>query len=556
MRRRKYLLGLGSLAAGGAAAMGTGAFTSVEADRTVNVKVAGDAEAYLGLQQTSNPNSQDYIHKDSGEITLALANSDNGGSGFNQRATTWIDDVLQVRNQGTQTINFWVKFNATEDGSTDFYDGDDSSGTIYFYPSDDTEAKTSSDPTPLNKDQGSDEESVLTLTPGESAKLGLYVDTHSLEKDEESNELTATFYANVKEGEASQVDDAGGDFAVVSNDGTGDFDTTEGEVDEQTVTDNPLQAAIDEVSGSTIVIKDTDKPIDILEPLTIPPEKDNLELRGLNGKPTVRYIGGKDNGEQGIDIRAPDVTFENLDIEIHPGRDGIGRNSPFTGGTSGITLRNTGLTIRNTDMSLEAEDGVSFDSASVRLFQVKDTEDKGDGTITIENSSFASNSSADGLVRTASFFQTGGFLNQAEPFTDENENVVDRSVTISGCTFGDGSGTQAHSGEGQSVKITGCTFTGSGNINGYPEGDVTISGNDFTDADHSNSEYTSYDIQFASVPDVVNGTDVEENRDKGANAAARTFGRNNTNVSVRVKRDKFDDEGDRVTVAGPATFPS
>ena len=550
MQRRKYLLGLGSIAAGGAAAVGTGAFTSVEADRTVNVKVAGDAEAYLGLQQTSNPNSQDYIHKNGGEITLALASSDNGGSGFNQRATTWIDDVLQVRNQGTQTINFWVKFSATEDGSTDFYDSDESSGTIYFYPSDDTEAKTSSDPTPLNKDQGSGDKSVLTLTPGESAKLGLYVDTHSLEKDSNSNELTATFYANVKEGEASQVGDAGGDFAVVSNDGTGDFDTTEGEVDEQTVTDNPLQAAIDEVSGSTIVIKDTDKPIDILEPLTIPPEKDNLELRGLNGKPTIRYIGGKLNGEQGIDIRAPDVTFENLDIEIHPGRDGIGRNSPFTGGTSGITLRNTGLTIRNTDMSLEAEDGVRFDSASVRLFQVKDTEDKGDGTITIENSSFASNSSADGLVRTASFFQTGGFLNQAEPFTDENGNVVDRSVTISGCTFDDGSGTQAHSGEGQSVEITGCTFTGSGNINGYPEGDVTISGNDFTDADNE------FDIQFASVPDVVNGADVEESRTKGANAAARTFGRNNTDVSVRVQRDEFDADGNRDTVAGPATFPS
>jgi hypothetical protein len=538
MQRRKYLAAIGSLAAGGAAAAGTGAFTSVEADRTVNVAVADDANAYLGLATTSSPNSQDYVDDSGQQIVLNLDETDNGGSGFNADAETRIDDLLQVTNQGTQTINVWV----TLSGGTEFDDD-----TLYFYPGDATD-------TALNNGEGNDDgNDVLALTPGESAKLGVLVELGDVSDVTETP--TATFHADVEagsEGESTQTDDSGGSFATVSNDGTGDFDTQEGDVEGQTVTNNPLQAAINNASGSTIVLKNTDEPIDVPEPLTIPAGKNGLELRGLDGKPTIRYIGGQADGQQGINIFAPDVTFENLDFEIYPGRDGIGRNSPFTGGTSGITLRNTGLTIRNTDMTLEAEDGVSFDSASVRLFQVLDTEDKGDGTITIENSSFASNSGADGLVRTAQFFQgpPGTFLNQSTPFTDENGNVVDRSVTITGCTFGDGSGTQAHSGEGQSVEITGCTFTGSGNINGYPEGDVTISGNDFIDADNE------LDIQFASVPDVVNGTDVEEGRTKGANAAARTFGQNNTDVSVRVQRDEFDAEGNRVTVAGPATFPS
>lgn len=50
MNRRTYLLGVGSLAAGDAATIGLGAFTSVEADCDVTVEVADDANAFLALK--------------------------------------------------------------------------------------------------------------------------------------------------------------------------------------------------------------------------------------------------------------------------------------------------------------------------------------------------------------------------------------------------------------------------------------------------------------------------------------------------------------------------
>ena len=43
MKRRTILLGLGTAIAGGGAVLGTGAFTTVEADRSVSVNVAEDS---------------------------------------------------------------------------------------------------------------------------------------------------------------------------------------------------------------------------------------------------------------------------------------------------------------------------------------------------------------------------------------------------------------------------------------------------------------------------------------------------------------------------------
>lgn len=45
LTRRNALIGLGSLVAGSGALVGTGAFSSVEADRTVNISTSGDSAA-------------------------------------------------------------------------------------------------------------------------------------------------------------------------------------------------------------------------------------------------------------------------------------------------------------------------------------------------------------------------------------------------------------------------------------------------------------------------------------------------------------------------------
>ena len=49
MERRKFMIGIGSLAAGGAAAMGTGAFETQEANRQLRVKVKRDQNGAIQL---------------------------------------------------------------------------------------------------------------------------------------------------------------------------------------------------------------------------------------------------------------------------------------------------------------------------------------------------------------------------------------------------------------------------------------------------------------------------------------------------------------------------
>ncbi|MBV0900915.1 hypothetical protein [Haloarcula salina] len=94
---------MGSLAAGSAAAMGTGAFSIVSAGRDMNVNVTGDQQAYLRL----DPSISQYgsINSD-GQMVLQF-NGSNGqnGAGINDEANTLIQNVFRIENQGTNSIN-------------------------------------------------------------------------------------------------------------------------------------------------------------------------------------------------------------------------------------------------------------------------------------------------------------------------------------------------------------------------------------------------------------------------------------------------------------------
>ena len=114
MNRRKFLIGAGSLAAGSAAAMGTGAFSTVEADRTVSVNVASDSQALLALDKAENENSAYAKEQSTGAITVDISDSNNSGfdgkdpNGVNPNATTRIFDIFTIQNQGTQPAAVWV----------------------------------------------------------------------------------------------------------------------------------------------------------------------------------------------------------------------------------------------------------------------------------------------------------------------------------------------------------------------------------------------------------------------------------------------------------------
>jgi len=124
MQRRKFIAGLGSLAAAGAAGVGTGAFTSVTADRGLDVSIASDNNALLSLGPVTNspahPNAA-YLSSDgsSGEIDIDVED-------VNTDANTWIDSLFQITNNGTQPI--WVWFTLTGNGFKT---------QVYFYPDDD-----------------------------------------------------------------------------------------------------------------------------------------------------------------------------------------------------------------------------------------------------------------------------------------------------------------------------------------------------------------------------------------------------------------------------------
>lgn len=100
MNRRKFLATLDTAAAGTSAVVSTGAFTSVSADRGVEVDVAGDKQAYVGLEPASGP-SGDYARTEGGQLAVRLGK-------VNDDALTRVEDVFVVRNRGTQKVGFRI----------------------------------------------------------------------------------------------------------------------------------------------------------------------------------------------------------------------------------------------------------------------------------------------------------------------------------------------------------------------------------------------------------------------------------------------------------------
>jgi len=120
MKRRNVLAALGTLSAGGAFTMGSGAFTSVSAERNVSVTVASDANALLRLAPCPESPNGDYVTgAGSGTMTLDLSDSNDnvGGSGLNSDATTVINDVFEICNQGTQPVGVWLETNPVKNGN-------------------------------------------------------------------------------------------------------------------------------------------------------------------------------------------------------------------------------------------------------------------------------------------------------------------------------------------------------------------------------------------------------------------------------------------------------
>jgi hypothetical protein len=185
MQRRKFIAGIGSLAAAGAAGIGTGAFTSTNASRELTVDTANDADALLGLEACDTPNGNEYVDEAGNAIAIELTSS-NGGDGVNTDAYTVIRSLFKVTNQGSQPVYVWAE--GLPDEVRMFHDDDDN-GENYKQSGAGNNQGAFSDTSNLNPDDPADQndpqnpggyEAAPLLNAGDMlSDVGLLVDTRT-----------------------------------------------------------------------------------------------------------------------------------------------------------------------------------------------------------------------------------------------------------------------------------------------------------------------------------------------------------------------------------------
>jgi len=141
MNRRKFIMGTGATAAGGASLLGSGAFTSVAAEREISVAVADDTDAFLRLAPCPDSPNGGYVDNSNGQLSIDLSgensNDDPSGSGVNTNALSRFDSVFEIANQGTQDVcvDFAVEVPRIPDGANvpEGYDFGPGDPAVVFY---------------------------------------------------------------------------------------------------------------------------------------------------------------------------------------------------------------------------------------------------------------------------------------------------------------------------------------------------------------------------------------------------------------------------------------
>lgn len=179
MNRRTLLATLGAGAGSAAFGVGTGAFTSTQADRTATVQVADDASGYVGLSPSSGPNDPNgqFAQEQGGELLLQFDDSGNNGLGVGQSSEYQFNDVFTVENQGTQDVFVSLApiTGIPIDGPTD---GDDIDVRFFVDDGGPTPIENGQGPGPIGGGSGSPQ-NVLEVPTGESRGVGLFMTTFS-----------------------------------------------------------------------------------------------------------------------------------------------------------------------------------------------------------------------------------------------------------------------------------------------------------------------------------------------------------------------------------------
>jgi hypothetical protein len=201
---------------GGASVIGTGAFTSVRAERSISVDVVGDGSAFLKLQpycstesdtQSSGgsgdgtpPQSSDFVYNEDGAIAIdltAIKNNDkrpiDSGAGITEDSLWRFPNAFLIKNQGTQSVSVDLQVNeGTEEtypkidissektvdvggGSRTFNPG---APAVVFYPGTNDSEGNLFPPTSLDPGSG------IELSPSHKQCIGFNVRTFGLQSDD------------------------------------------------------------------------------------------------------------------------------------------------------------------------------------------------------------------------------------------------------------------------------------------------------------------------------------------------------------------------------------
>lgn len=115
MNRRNALLGLGAVATGGGALFGSGAFSQVQADRTMTVGFSSDSTAELTLNPTSTYATTTSGTGTNGQNLLKLEFTN-----LNDDAQSTFTGVFDITNNDATgaSHNVYIKNSAPVDGTT------------------------------------------------------------------------------------------------------------------------------------------------------------------------------------------------------------------------------------------------------------------------------------------------------------------------------------------------------------------------------------------------------------------------------------------------------
>lgn len=127
--RRKFLAGVGALASGSAAAVGTGALSSVEAERAIDADVVTDANGSIGIKlDAPGLENTNVASINDGQLELqfngadSTDNSFSSSEGLNADATYHFDNVFQLVNRTSEDLHYeWDKSQLDNPGAFNFY---------------------------------------------------------------------------------------------------------------------------------------------------------------------------------------------------------------------------------------------------------------------------------------------------------------------------------------------------------------------------------------------------------------------------------------------------